>query len=105
MDITQSTTTIKETCSDIDKCVVIKFRKVKKSSRTCVFGLEHFINEKQLADFCLDIKRKLGTGMAKIVEDEVVGYGFNGNHMEAIREILIKQFSIPKQKIKGHCEE
>lgn len=84
----------KQTLLDIDKRITIKFLKETKTSRTYVNGLCDFMSAKDATDFSKILKKKLGTNV--IVTEN--GFGFNGHHVEKIRELLL-QTDIPPERI------
>ncbi len=87
--------------SEIDKKIIIKFIKEKKTSRTYIFGLEDFVNDiNDRKKFMTDIKKLLGTaGIFKKENNMHECIGFNGNHIQSIREFIMYRFKIPSDKI------
>jgi translation initiation factor 1 (eIF-1/SUI1) len=76
---------------EIDKKIVIRFEKQKKTTRTLITGLHYFYSEKEIEKFIKTYKVKLGTGSLKtMLDDDTCEIGFNGNHINTIKSDLIK---------------
>jgi len=86
---------------EIDKKIILKFIKEKKTNRTYIYGLHLFIPEKEKRDeICSSIKKELGAGSnIKINENNIEEYGFQGNHIEKIKIFLINKVGINTDKI------
>jgi len=69
-----------------DNKIDIKFCKEKKTSRTYITGLEHFLNEDEIKTLITSIKKELGTS----VYAKENSYGFQGEHIEKLQKILAK---------------
>lgn len=87
--------------NDIDKKITLKFFKEKKTSRTYIEGLEDFINQKEIIKLVTSLKKKLGTGMLEKDIDNKKVYGFQGDHRDRIRNILITEIKIAGDRIKS----
>lgn len=85
---------------DEDKKIILKFFKEKKTSRTYIYGLHDFMTDEEVVKFVMYLKKKLGTGIIKKENDGIIEYGFQGDHKERIKKILISDTSIPEEKIK-----
>ena len=91
----------KELFDNIDKRIVMRFEKQKKTTRTIINGLHYFLNPDEIKKFCVNIKKKLGTGCIETVtDDKTLEYGFNGNHILTLKKIFIEELNIDKSKIK-----
>lgn len=86
--------------TEIDKHIELKFRKEKRSSRTYIYGLDDYIKKKEnLEKFLKQTQQKLATNLTVKEIDGTTAYGFNGNHVNNITQILIEDLNIPKEKI------
>jgi hypothetical protein len=85
----------------IDAKITLQFLKEKKTSRTYIIGLEDFIEASQITKFVNSLKASLGTSSYERIIDEKKCYGFQGNHIETIRQKIISELKIDKKKIKG----
>jgi translation initiation factor 1 (eIF-1/SUI1) len=81
---------------DIDKIIIIKWLKEKKTNRTWVTGLHDFISTEEIKKIVKILKDKLGTGAKEDGND----CGFQGDHREKIKKYLIEHVCIPEKKIK-----
>lgn len=90
--------------TEIDKKITIKYLKEVRTSRTYITGMSDFLSQEEISSFVKILKKKLGAGMLskKIEVDKVekVEYGFQGNHMERIKKIMLEETNIPEEKIK-----
>jgi|688.fasta_scaffold462497_2 hypothetical protein len=85
---------------ELDKQIVLKFIKEKRTKRTYIFGLHHFLNSDEITALCNRIKKNLGTGHLINTEGNVVSHGFQGEHIKIIYDFLIKEKIAPPNKIK-----
>jgi len=99
MNIDDIDKTTENDTSDIDKKVLLKFFKEKKTSRTYIIGLDKFMEVSEIDKLSKDIKKRLGTGSIKVEKDGTIAYGFQGDHREAIKKILSDRNLVPKEKI------
>ena len=93
MDLSTLFDTVKEKdmFDEIDKKIIIRFEKQKKTSRTLITGLHYFFTNKEIEKLMKTYMKKLGTGSLKtILDDGCVEIGFNGNHINTIKDDLIK---------------
>ncbi len=80
---------------DIDRKIVLTFFKEGKTSRTYVSGLIDFLTENEIEKFTKSLKTKLGAGLLKRKlndKDKYDSYGYNGDHKEKIRDLLLENF-------------
>lgn len=80
---------------DIDRKIVLTFFKEGKTSRTYVSGLIDFLTENEIDKFTKSLKTKLGAGLLKRKlndKDKYDSYGYNGDHKEKIRDLLLEFF-------------
>lgn len=89
-----------KTIQEIDKKVVIKYYKLKNKAKTRVYGLEDFIDEKEMEKIMKNVKKKLGCG-GTFTEDEnkIKNIEFQGDQRDNIKEILISNTNISEEKI------
>ena len=81
----------KDMFDEIDKKIVFRFEKQKKTSRTLITGLHYFFTEKEIEKFMKTYMKKLGTSSIKtILDDGFAEIGFSGNHINTIKTDLIK---------------
>jgi translation initiation factor 1 (eIF-1/SUI1) len=92
--------------TEIDKKITIKFLKETKTSRTYIEGLSDFLTNDEILSFSKVLKKKLGAGMVvkEIKNDKDVNnvkfeYGFQGNHTERVKAIMLEETKIPENKI------
>jgi translation initiation factor 1 (eIF-1/SUI1) len=89
-----------EMVAEIDKMIIIKWRKEKRTSRTYLIGLEGFTDViGDIPKFCSKIKKTMGTGATVIEEDGVKMYGFQGQLTDRLYNVLL-EIGINKNKIK-----
>lgn len=86
----------------LDKKIVLKFMKEGKTSRTYIIGLDRFFTKQdELDKFCKDLQKMLGTSFLKrTVENNQNHYGYAGNHIERIYDILIDKNIAARSDIK-----
>ena len=86
---------------EIDKQILLKFIKEKKTNRTYIYGLHLFIPEKEKREeICSLLKKELGAGSnVKKNENNIEEYGFQGNHIEKIKIFLVNKVGINIDKI------
>lgn len=85
----------------IDARITLQVIKERKTKRTYVLGLHHFLTPEQINTFVSDTKVRLGTsGLSRKQDDGTTYYGFQGDHMNAIKTILTDDLHIDKSKIK-----
>lgn len=84
---------------EVDKQITLKYKKEKKSSRTYIYGLEDFMEQKEIEKICKLLKKNLGTGLHITEEEGKNIYGFQGNFIDKISEFLISK-GIDSSKIK-----
>lgn len=89
----------------IDRRIKLRFLKEKKSSRTYIEGLDKFFDTNFVKDMIKKIQRKLSTGYNAVsdLSGNVVSHGFNGEHKERIKKILIEEYNIQADKIIMSC--
>ena len=80
-----------------DKHITLTYRKEKKTSRTYISGIDNFIDD--VPTFCKTLKQKLGTGSNIVNDNGNIMYGFQGNMINRIYDILIAK-GIDSDKIK-----
>lgn len=80
---------------EIDKKVTIKYLKEVKTNRTYIDGLTNFLQEKEINNIVKVLKKKLGAGF--VIKG--TSYGFQGNHTERIKELILAETVIPENKI------
>ena len=90
---------------EIDKKITIKYLKEIKTNRTYVCGLSDFMSDEKINLFTKFLKKQLGAGMniKKISNTNnmiKLEYGFQGNHLERIRNIILEETDISDDKIK-----
>lgn len=90
---------LNEQFEDLDKKITIKYLKEKRTSRTYIEGIENFVSEKDIGTFCGKLKKQLGTGVITRDFNENKLYGFNGDHRQRIKDILINTAGIDESKI------
>lgn len=86
----------------INKKIIISCHSsVGNKKITQIYGLELF-NEIKCDEFIKDIKKSLGTNFIKRTDDKdptKIYYGFNGNHIDSIYDILTNKYKIDKSYI------
>lgn len=87
--------------ANIDKHVEIRYLKEIKKSRTYVTGLnDYFDKPDHFEKFIKKMQSKLATGLYVKEDDGKKHYGFNGDHRNSIKQILINELKIDEDKIK-----
>jgi translation initiation factor 1 (eIF-1/SUI1) len=90
-----------ESLSFIDSKIILRFVKEKRTNRTYIMGLHDFMTDEKLITLVNDLKKKLGTSvLERKTEDGKKYYGFQGNHINTIKNILIKDLNIDRKKIR-----
>jgi len=85
---------------ELDKRVVLRFKKVKGKNKTCIYGLEKVLDKPKLEEFLKTIKKNLGCGGLFTEDDEkIMMVEFMGDHREKIKKILINEKIIAADKI------
>lgn len=87
---------------EIDKKIKLKFLKEKRTTRTYISGLEHFFTAEEIEKLTNSLKKKLATGIIKKNKEDSENefeYGFNGDHINRIKNILINDLNIESDKI------
>ncbi len=84
----------------LDKKIIIKYKKIRGKNKTCIYGLEKIINGDKLNDFLKNIKKKLACG-GVITEDDDKVYmiEFMGDHRIKIKNIIIEEKLLAENKI------
>jgi translation initiation factor 1 (eIF-1/SUI1) len=87
--------------NELDKKVILKYKRVKNKNKTYVYGLEKMITDKdKMEDFLKKIKKKLGCGGIQGVDEEKNNYvEFMGDHRIKIKDILVEEKIITEDKI------
>lgn len=85
----------------IDRRIKLRFLKEKKSSRTYIEGLDKFFDTNFIKEMVKKIQKKLSTGYNSVSDENgnIVSHGFNGDHKERIKKILIEEYNISADKI------
>jgi translation initiation factor 1 (eIF-1/SUI1) len=85
----------------IDRRIKLRFIKEKKASRTYIEGLDKFFETTVIKEIVKKIQKKLSTGYNSIsdTEENIIAHGFNGEHKERIRKILVEEYNISADKI------
>ena len=99
MDI-YNTKEIDRLVNDIDKIIIIRWVKEKKTNRTYVSGLHDFLEVEIINKLVKKIKERLGTGSLKSDTSGGIIYGFQGEHKEKIKKFLLENTEIPESRIK-----
>ena len=85
---------------EIDKRVVLRFKKVKGKNKTCIYGLDKILDKPKLNEFLKNIKKNLGCGgLITEDDDKVPMIEFMGEHREKIKNIIINEKIITADKI------
>lgn len=87
--------------TDLDKCVRVFYRANKKNKRTYIDGLELFVDKNTINEFCFKMKKALGAGCI-MENDEETGklcFGFQGNHVSKIKQLLVTEMNIDPKRI------
>ena len=76
----------------IDRRIKLRFLKEKKASRTYIEGLDKFFETNSIKEMVKKIQKKLSTGYNSLSDTEgnITSHGFNGDHKERIKKILIE---------------
>jgi translation initiation factor 1 (eIF-1/SUI1) len=85
----------------IDRRIKLRFIKEKRASRTYIDGLDKFFDTNFIKDMVKEIQKKLSTGYNSLtdIDGKNTSHGFNGEHKERIRKILVEEYNIPADKI------
>lgn len=84
----------------INNKVEIKYVNVKgKHYGTFVRGLHHFMKSNEIDQFVLLLKKKLGAGMSAREFDDETEYGFQGDHKDRIKQMLVASNKIKESEI------
>ncbi len=104
--------------AEIDKHIEIRFLKEGRRNKTYVYGLGDYIEiadkgdkadkvidkekekEKELLKFVEKLQKKLGTSVLWEEKDGKKYFGFGGDHVNTIKNIVISELKVPKDKIK-----
>lgn len=85
----------------IDKKIVLKYVKEKRTSRTYIIGLGDFVAEDKIDEILRQLQKMLASGMNSVKNGDKYEYGFNGEHIERIKNYLMKEIKIPENQIKS----
>ena len=83
--------------NNINCKVDITFRKDGRHALTYVSGLDHFMEKNELEKFMTSLKKDLGAGMKVEETDKGKQYGFQGNHGEAIKKLILATQRVKKE--------
>jgi len=83
----------------INNKVEVRHLKVKKHLRTYISGLQNFMQEEDKMQFLLILKKKLGAGMETKDTETGVEYGFQGDHKDRIKQLIIESKKVKKEDI------
>jgi translation initiation factor 1 (eIF-1/SUI1) len=85
----------------IDRRIKLRFLKEKKASRTYIEGLDKFFEPTFIKEMVKKIQKKLSTGYNSNSDEagNIISHGFNGDHKERLKKILIEEYNIPSDKI------
>jgi uncharacterized Zn ribbon protein len=72
------------------KKIIIKHRKIKRSTRTYLYNIDNWMDASELKLIKKPIQKKLATSAQVITDDEGVALTFNGDHTLIIKELIIK---------------
>lgn len=90
--------------TEIDKHIEIKFLKEGRRNKTYIYGLSDYMTgdnkDTNLTKFVEKLKKKLGTSMVEEEKDGKKYFGFGGDHVDVIKNIIIADLKIPRDKIK-----
>lgn len=73
-----------------------------KKKRTYIYGLDLFIESKDVVnELCQKIRQSIGTGSNEVLDETTKKfiYGFQGDHVTKIKEILCIELKISPDKI------
>lgn len=99
MDINQEVFN-KNVLNLIDYRIKLRFIKEKRTSRTYIEGLDKFFDIDSIKSMMNTIKKTLSTGYYTNTETKgIILHGFNGDHKERIKKILVENYNISIDKI------
>ena len=85
----------------VDKKIEFRYIKEKRTSRTYIFNLDHYIKDDEKVKLLLiSLKKTLGTACIKKENEFGVGYGFNGDFTARITQYLIDNKIVTKDAFK-----
>ena len=85
---------------EYDRKITIRFKKIKGKNKTCIYGLEKVLDNNKISDFLKKIKKRLGCGGVQSEDDDKNKMiEFMGDHREILKEIIIEENIMSKDKI------
>jgi translation initiation factor 1 (eIF-1/SUI1) len=85
---------------DLDKKVIIRFKKLKGKNKTYIYGLDKIVEKTKLDEFLKKIKKKLGCGgFFANDEDGNNIIEFMGDHRLVMKELIQEEKFMPNIKI------
>lgn len=96
----ENVSTQQNVLEELDKKIIIKFKKFKGKNKTYVYGLENLLDEQKLEEFLKKIKKKLACGCVFTEDAEKVKMiEIMGDHRLKIKEIIVEDKLITEDKI------
>lgn len=86
--------------TETDKKVYIKSFKEKGKYKTEVIGLNYYLKQVDLDDFCKEVKKKLGCDCNKKNEKDKQILIFSGDHVEWLTSRLTEKNIVSKENIR-----
>jgi len=83
--------------NEIDKKIYIRILKEGKATRTYIEGLDKFFSKEECKNIGNKIKKNLSTSY--YFKEDNCSHGYNGDHKLRLKDILIKDYKIPVNKI------
>lgn len=74
----------------------VRYLKDKKSKRTFISGLQYFLSDDEIKNLVLVLKKKLGAGVSERESENGIEYGFQGDHLRKIKEMIMENAKVPK---------
>ena len=72
------------------KKIVIKHRKIKRSTRTFLYNIDNWMGPAEIKGAKKLVQKKLATSSQVVEDDEGVALTFNGDHSLVIKELMIQ---------------
>lgn len=83
----------------INNKVEVRHLKVKNHLRTFIGGLHNFMSDEELKQFMLMLKKKLGAGMEAKETETGTEYGFQGDHKDRIKQMILESNKVKRDEI------
>jgi translation initiation factor 1 (eIF-1/SUI1) len=96
MDLSTISTNRPTDINNISSKIDIKYLKERRSKRTYISGLHHFLTEEEIQKLILTLKKKIGAGVDEKDTDNGKEYGFQGDHVRKMKGYIMDNTKLSK---------